>query len=649
MPPFIPTPRSILIAGILLLVLLISCSPHPNTKYHPWATALRALDPADASTASNDITAVYLRKQDDVLQIRIDLLAFKNPNDVSLDVRIEDKSAPQEPPLVIHITPKIDFLRIIFDPLLASVIIDFPLSEVPSHPRVNVSTSEDKITGLTLDGSIPTGTAPLLLTFYDTFAGRFPAEALRSWDGAHSGPRGERHGLKHLLEAAEEHQVPVVLLDLKEAENLSALDAMGVLPQIKKLANSGLLILPENDGDNFGLPASPLSYNAGTSGFQFDFLEDATHLYHPLLSNNTYLPIASQTEITQPTPNGPPLDVRRVLLDIALNDNKKDVLVLGGNFANSTWGSPDMVGPTLAYFASRPYIHMLTTDDLMGFPAKSGKPELQSLPPDKTIAKLETHYKNLTQPVLDFVKNWRGSPLSSCATDLDKDNQPECVLADGEYLAILDPQGARLTYLFSVGQIGNPSYTQLIGPSWQVAVGLSNPSTWDFSAGEAADPGAYPGAFADEDDPFKPYEYTLNGSTLRFTAVDGTRAKTYNLNDAGIEIEYQTQKAVTTHIPLLVDPWVRFTPDWVKQYTQENTPARIHWGLENGPMISAQAEGAITMRAFNESLSLLANPEDPNFDYSPGHYIPFPMAILSIDIPETLNSESRLFLSAAFP
>jgi hypothetical protein len=51
-------------------------------------------------------------------------------------------------------------------------------------------------------------------------------------------------------------------------------------------------------------------------------------------------------------------------------------------------------------------------------------------------------------------------------------------------------------------------------------------------------------------------------------------------------------------------------------------------------MVRIQAEGSITMRAFNESLSLLGSPEDPDFDYPPGHYVPFPMAIAETEMQD---------------
>jgi hypothetical protein len=99
-------------------------------------------------------------------------------------------------------------------------------------------------------------------------------------------------------------------------------------------------------------------------------------------------------------------------------------------------------------------------------------------------------------------------------------------------------------------------------------------------------------------------------------------------------LEYLTDEPVSTQIPLLVDPNSRFTHGWAQNYEQEKTPGGIAWGLKNGPMVRIQLNGPVQMRAFNESLSLLVNPEDPDFDYPPGHYIPFPMAIVEVEMQD---------------
>jgi hypothetical protein len=56
--------------------------------------------------------------------------------------------------------------------------------------------------------------------------------------------------------------------------------------------------------------------------------------------------------------------------------------------------------------------------------------------------------------------------------------------------------------------------------------------------------------------------------------------------------------------------------------------------MESKPALSLP-KGSMTMRAFYESLSLLARLEDPDFDYPPGHTIPFSMAIAEIEMQDS--------------
>ncbi len=636
--------------GLLLCLLLAGCLP-PNgneTAAWPlapggsWEEAWCALDPADADPPY-DLTAVYLRLQDEDIEIRIDLLAYPSADDLSLDIEIGDEANPQAAPLFIHLPASADSARFALDPELATVTVTLPRSQVPAHSRIEVTTPQDALT-VPRPAAYPQRgcphTASVLLTFYDTFASRFPAEALRSWDAAHSGPRGERHGLKHLLEAAETAQIPLVLLDLKTPENLSALDAMGLLPRIRRMEEDGLLLLPNppHPGALFDLQHSPFSYGEiQADAPTFAVSSDASHLYRPLFSDTSIIPIAIQSGQNQPTPNGPSLEVRRALLETALNEERNDLLILGGSLRRSTWGHPEMAGKMLAWLASRPYVHILTADDLLEFPAKPGWPALRPLPRDEANAQLASHYQSLTEPVLHFTEHWQGAPLSTCTDDLDQDGEAECVLANEDYLAIFDARGARLTYLFTLTQSETaPQLHQLIGPSWQVAVGLSNPSQWDLSKGEAADPGAYPGAFTDLGDAFEVYLPTLRGDTLTFTSPDSQRAKTFRLTPAGLEVTYHGPETVKTQISLLVEPETRFTPAWAGKYVQEVSPGQVTWGLGNGPMLRIQAQGQITIRAFSESLPFLTGPEDPDFSYPAGHYLPFPMAVVEVTLaPDT--------------
>jgi hypothetical protein len=598
-------------------------TPAPDSD-RAWGAALRALDPADAPDPAFDIIAAYLHQDGKSLLVRVDLLDFQAPEQVRLEILVADAAEPGSPLYSINTGAPDELHPMAFGSMLDTVTVEIENALLPADPVLDVITPQDELRGLRPDGPVPPQAAPVLLAFYDTFAGRFPAEALRSWDGAHSGPRGERHGLKHLLDAVETYGVPVVLLDLKQPESLSALDAMGALPRVRGLAEAELLVLPEVSAQpaDFDLPPGQAWFRSASIGveaaYHFQFIRDTSHIYRFTRSPfqaSTSMPVPVATETDQPTRDGPSLELRRALLEVALDDDPANLLALGGSLAESTWGASNMVAPTLAYFASRPYIRALSEADLLAFPARAGEPTALPIPTDDPTNALERHYDDLTAPVLEFAETWDGKPYSACGQDLDQDDQPECILADENLLGVLDPQGARLVYLFSWDRSG---LHQLVGPSWQVAVGLSDPTLWHPELGEAADPGAYPGAFAEVDEPFMPYTASLAGDRIVFVSEDGARTKTFRLTGAGLEVTYRLQEPATARIALLVDPWVRTSPGWAGKYFLEQSAQEVRWGLQGGPLADLQAPGPLDVYAFNEGLDLLGEPEDPDYEYPQG-------------------------------
>ncbi len=626
--------------SLLLFLLLGACLPpakptaFPQASTDPWGPALRALDPADAADPVQDITAVYMLESAEGVKIRVDLLDFQDPAQVSLELHVVDAAEPDTTLYSIYAGAPDERFPTAFDPALDTVTVDLDNDALPPDPMLDVLTPQDEVRSLRPDGPAPTQVAPVLLAFYDTFAGRFPAEALRRWDGAHSGPRGERHGLKHLLDAAEATRLPLTLLDLRTPENLSALDALGALPRLRQMQAESLLSLPENPGAaGFELLPSGVAYApAGESAFpyQFRFMGDNRHLSRRFalsFRTPTYLPVPLESAATQPAQDGLPVEVRRALLEIALDDDPANLLALGGSLRDSTWGDPELARRALAYLDSRPYIRVLSEEQLLVFPARLAAPDVRPAPVDESLAALEAGYAALTAPVLVYAEAWDGRPQADCDHDLDGDAQPECALADARLLAVLDPAGARLAYLFARDAAG--ALHQLVGPSWQVAVGLSPRSVWNPALGEAADPGAYPGAFAETDDPFLPFSAALEGDTLTFTSEDGARLKAYRLTGTGLQLEYRVHEPLATGIALLVDPEERFSPGWAGRYFQEKTPGGLRWGLRDGPVVDLRAEGGLDLRAFNDGLALLSAPEDPDFAYPTGYTLPFPLALVT--------------------
>ena len=134
----------------------------------------------------------------------------------------------------------------------------------PGDTRLSDSTKV-----FSLDGA-PPPPARTLLAFWSTLPAYSPAQALRRWDGAHTGPLGARHGFGNLLKALRDYQAPAALLDLKNIASLAALEYIDQVDTVRALAKRGLLILPENmpelhSGPAYDLPAELFSAAAATS------------------------------------------------------------------------------------------------------------------------------------------------------------------------------------------------------------------------------------------------------------------------------------------------------------------------------------------------------------------------------------------------
>jgi hypothetical protein len=231
---------------------------------------------------------------------------------------------------------------------------------------------------------------------------------------------------------------------------------------------------------------------------------------------------------------------------------------------------------------------------------------------------------------------WAEAPSvhADCVDDLDADGQTECILSNRSYFAILDPSGARLTNLFYLDAKGAH---QLVEPSSQFAVGLSDPSEWHPERGEAADPGVIPGAFADSADTWVNYTTAVIPDGILFTSPDGSRLKTYRLTEDGIEATYRVPGSVSTRLPLAVDPQAfYFGPT---EYQPTLAPHSWTWSMANGISVEVRTDAALSAEGFGSSLPFLFMPEDPNLDYPKGHYFPFPLSIINIQGQQSISVE----------
>ena len=302
------TPTTLIVISLLLFALA-SCSsgnqihePMSLENYNTsdWVYAqLRIIDAVEMKNPSSDIIAIYTREMAGQLEIRIDFLVLdkKSQNDIriAIDYTNGGSNAVTETIqsdiaweiLYSSKSNNISFFdhaasqnqsdnpEVVYDEQMEAVLITFPewlLSNL-DRSRLNLqvfcieedtpdNSSWDHTSTFMFDTHPPKRRAPLLLTFWDSFNAYTPAQALRLWNGAHTGVIGQRHGLFHILTAVETHQVPVILLDIKKPTSLAALSYMEQLNWIRALEQKGLIILPDTGYGDPSANSISLSYSS---------------------------------------------------------------------------------------------------------------------------------------------------------------------------------------------------------------------------------------------------------------------------------------------------------------------------------------------------------------------------------------------------
>jgi hypothetical protein len=685
-----PSSAFCLLLAAFCLLSTASCAAAPSTN-PPWTYAdLRRLDAAsDAPAPAADLLAVYTRLAGDDLQIRLDLLDLTLSDDAGYEFQLWDEARYASAPLVVQI-PAAGRLQLIQpasvvspmqarlsrDPALDTLTLSLNRYFIGRHYRFDVRTytpatsfPEDEALDIRSDDPPPASLAPLLIAFTDAFPAYTPAQALRRWDGAHTGPTGERHGLRQVLLNAERFHVPIALLDLKTPPGLAALDFIGATARLRQMAQEGLLILPDvaygepmdvsmgfsrRASANFGLPLSPFVYATAQelvpgSNAQFVSLPDASHLSR--FGAKRLIPLAVQGEDPQADLNGPSLAVRKALMEAALSPDPADLVVLGGSLPHSTWGQADRAAAAFAWLAAHPWIHILDGADLMTFPIGAEDqpatniitggidfPGFLPLPDnaisdsawqtyfmlsaptsDALLSKLREKYSDQLS-VLWLASDWAEDPVRAtlCLSKF-------CILSNEYFFAFIATDGARLTHLFYLDANGPH---QLITPSYQFIVGLSDPSTWQLDQGEAADPSVLPGAFSDDSETWAAYKPVTSASAITLTSPDGRRIKTFRLTEVGLTVTYQVEGAVNTRIPLAVDPQTFYFAS--SKPLAILSPGSWTWGPDNGLRLQVHTDAAFTAQGFTVSTPFLSRPENPDLDYPPGHFYPFPLSIVTI-------------------
>ena len=317
--------------------MLTACGPveeSPDWTYDD----LRLLDPTDGAVIpGQDLVALYVRTTGDKLQLRLDLLDLAPLPEMDLYLALDTLpggsswlpieagaaiewdvllTIPAAGSIQVHtpgampgsLAPLEDAgIRVLRNPARDSLEINLNQSAIWNGMRTPRSAPPFKLQVFTTppgelktsDLTQPVGSqeqpptqAPLLLAYWNTLPAYTPAQALRRWDGAHTGPQGGRHGLNNLLRTARNAGIPLLLLDLNSSLPLAALDYLENLTLVNELAQMDEVLLPfkvpgfllhasnpgvdrildgmRQDAASFGLPSDRLLFVDGVSPVNWD-------------------------------------------------------------------------------------------------------------------------------------------------------------------------------------------------------------------------------------------------------------------------------------------------------------------------------------------------------------------------------------------
>lgn len=441
MPPFL----RILFIALLFLSTITACAQiDPPISAAPAETAwlyenLLLLDPVDVSEPDlPDIFALYYHPADEGwAQFRLDLLekgldsqSFylaldTNPGgtkqlprgfgetrykwDLLISLHIAENSWQAE--AYQSLDHPIDDLPIIVEnnPESHSIIISFPADYLSPNPSQTIvqAIAEDQDTLVDLTTAVPLDTpppskGPLLLAFWDILPSNTTAQILQRWDGAHTGPYGERHGLARLLTHAEENNIPLALLDLKQPGSLSGLSLLQQTSRIQQLEQQGLLILPDAGVTDpalslqaaamsrttslaFGFEPSQAAYAAFSPLYPTEYtlffadLSDHTHTFSS--EGNRFVPLPyspwqdnAAQQVQQADRDGLTRSTWAALLQTALSPDETDIRVIGGSLITSPWADNAIAPNAFRDLASHPWIEVINLKDLQSMPAIEAAP-----------------------------------------------------------------------------------------------------------------------------------------------------------------------------------------------------------------------------------------------------------------------------------
>ena len=389
------------------------------------------------------------------------------------------------------------------------------------------------------------------------------------------------------------------------------------------------------------------------------------------------------------TPSGPSITFKKSLINFAIENNQVSSLInqdqffaIGGSLPMSTWGEPQSARATFKYFKNHPWIKVITPVDISHFkPNSDASKEAHNFigeqsktnnklsdalisAPDNQISLIAWQmYKSMFNPVYPYAKNlpilranyigqiwellaasyWAAKPvqISDCSKDIDQDNFPECILASEDIFLVIEPNTGSITFAFNIEKESKKIH-QILGPSSQLIIGLSDPSFWNLSQMITADPTVIPGAFYNQNTNYT-IEQQTNKIILTFPNKQTKRIIQISPSGFDVAIHSQITKLEPQKIPVIIDPWQRFTKDWANYYKFNKIDNSAIFTISQSNSLTIFSDNDLIIDSFADTKNLFQKPENPNFDYPPGHNNPYPLILITI--PETNNLQTTFTVS----
>jgi hypothetical protein len=225
--------------------------------------------------------------------------------------------------------------------------------------------------------------------------------------------------------------------------------------------------------------------------------------------------------------------------------------------------------------------------------------------------------------IIEWSKNPR--EITDCEFDLDWDQLPECLLATERTVAVIEAKGGYISFAFT---LNSGEFHQIIGPTFQLITGLSDPSAWDFSQGLGADPMMIPGAFVTYKNKWLNYSpIQLSPGMIVLQNMETGGQKIFSALVDGFLFHYNGIDSDQFLIPILLDPWTMDVQGWGYMYDNEFNSNHWNWSLKDRITINYQSSEPIEVQTFKDSYNYMGVPEQPSFAYPDGHFLPFPLAL----------------------